>query len=123
MDVDLQSVFRQAGLEDRPFTAPWQAQAFSLALKLHQDGHFAWREWSECLGRELAMSSDQGHEDPGINDPNELYHLAWLRALESICREKGLLRGDELVARKQAWDDATRATEHGKPIELDRTAD
>jgi nitrile hydratase accessory protein len=117
VDADLQSLFRQAAAEQRPFTAPWQAQAFSLTLKLHQDGHFAWSEWSEYLGRELAESEYQVH------DPDELYHLAWLRALERMCRDKGLLRGDELAERKRAWDEAARTTEHGKPIELDRNAD
>jgi hypothetical protein len=37
--------------EDSPvFAAPWQAQAFAMALTLQQRGILAWAEWAEMLG-------------------------------------------------------------------------
>jgi hypothetical protein len=32
------------------FAEPWQAQAFALAVKLSEQGHFSWKEWAETLG-------------------------------------------------------------------------
>ena len=35
---------------DEPvFAAPWQAQAFALAVKLSEQGHFSWKEWAATL--------------------------------------------------------------------------
>lgn len=35
------------------FAEPWQAQAFALAVKLSEDGHFTWKEWAAALAAEL----------------------------------------------------------------------
>ena len=34
------------------FTEPWQAQAFALAVKLSEQGHFTWKEWATALAAE-----------------------------------------------------------------------
>ena len=31
------------------FAEPWQAQAFALAVKLSEQGHFTWKEWATAL--------------------------------------------------------------------------
>ena len=31
------------------FKAPWEAQAFALALTLHERGAFTWKEWAQTL--------------------------------------------------------------------------
>ena len=31
------------------FAEPWQAQAFALAVRLSEQGHFTWKEWAELL--------------------------------------------------------------------------
>ena len=31
------------------FAEPWQAQAFALAVKLSEPGHFTWKEWAAAL--------------------------------------------------------------------------
>ena len=90
------------------FAEPWQAEAFSLVISLHQRGLFAWGEWAECLGREIAAA------------PEREYYLSWLAALERIVVEKGLARAADLEARRAAWDRAARATPHGQPILLTR---
>jgi len=92
------------------FAEPWQAEAFSLTLSLHQRGVFTWTEWAETLGREIAAA------------PEEHYYLRWLAALERIVAEKGLASAAELESRRDAWDRAARATPHGQPIELPTTA-
>jgi nitrile hydratase accessory protein len=98
------------------FRAPWEAQAFALAVALHARGCFAWQEFADRLGTEIALASASGTPDDGSR-----YYEWWLGALEKLTAEKGLVTPAELRARKDAWDAAARATPHGKPIELRRT--
>jgi len=35
------------------FREPWEAQAFALALSLHERGVFAWNEWATALSAEI----------------------------------------------------------------------
>jgi hypothetical protein len=41
-----------------------------------------------------------------------------MTALERLALKKGLVAGRELDDRRIAWDEAAKATPHGKPIEL-----
>jgi nitrile hydratase accessory protein len=97
------------------FRAPWEAQAFGLALALHQRGAFTWREWTERLAAEIAATRARGEADDGTR-----YYEFWLAALERLAAERGLVGLDELARRKDEWDRAARATPHGQPIELSR---
>ncbi len=100
--------------EDGPvFAEPWQAQAFALAVKLHETGHFTWKEWSEALGAEIAAAEGRGAEDDGSR-----YYDHWLAALERLMAAKRLLEPAALRSRKEAWAQAYRTTPHGKPVEL-----
>ena len=104
----------QPAADNEPvFAEPWQAQAFALAVKLHEQGCFSWREWADCLAEEIAAAQKQGDPDLG-----NTYYLHWLRALERLVAAKGLLSTDELLERKNAWDQAARHTPHGQPIVL-----
>jgi nitrile hydratase accessory protein len=95
------------------FAEPWQAQAFALAVKLSEAGHFTWKEWAATLADELKNAADRGEPDDGSH-----YYDHWLAALEHLVTAKGLTDPAALVERKEAWADAYRHTPHGKPIEL-----
>ena len=95
------------------FAEPWQAQAFALAVKLSEQGHFTWKEWASALAEELQAAADRGEPDDGSH-----YYEHWLATLERLVTEKGLTDGAALVERKEAWAEAYRRTPHGKPIEL-----
>ena len=95
------------------FAEPWEAQAFALAVKLSQQGHFTWKEWASALAAELKAAADRGEPDDG----SRYYHY-WLAALEHLVTAKGLADPAALAARKEAWADAYRHTPHGKPVEL-----
>ena len=95
------------------FAEPWQAQAFALAVKLSEEGHFTWKEWAATLAGELEAAAKRGEPDDGSR-----YYDHWLAALEHLVQAKGLLDRTALVERKEAWADAYRHTPHGKPIEL-----
>ena len=100
--------------EDGPvFAEPWQAQAFALAVKLHEAGHFTWKEWSEALGAEIATARERGEPDDGSR-----YYDRWLATLERLMAAKGLLEPGARRHRKEAWAQAYRDTPHGKPVEL-----
>ncbi len=95
------------------FAEPWQAQAFAMAVKLSEQGHFTWKEWAAALAAELKAAEDRGEPDDGTR-----YYQHWLAALERLVTSKGLTDPAALQQRKEAWADAYRHTPHGKPVAL-----
>ncbi len=98
------------------FRAPWEAQAFAMAVALHDAGVFAWGEWAATLGDEIKKAQAAGDPDTG-----ETYYRHWLAALERIVAAKGLATPDALARTRDAWAHAASRTPHGQPIAL--TAD
>jgi high-affinity nickel-transport protein len=95
------------------FAEPWQAQAFALAVKLSEQGHFTWKEWAAALANELQAAARRGEPDDGSR-----YYEHWLAALETLVTAKGLADSNALRTRKEAWAAAYRNTSHGQPVEL-----
>ena len=95
------------------FREPWEAQAFSMALALHERGVFTWPEWAATLAGEIKRAQAAGDPDTG-----ETYYRHWLAALERLVTEKGIASTDTLTRYRDAWDHAADRTPHGKPIEL-----
>ena len=95
------------------FREPWQAQAFAMAVRLHEAGHFTWTEWAAALAEQIQKAQAAG--DPDLGDT---YYVHWLAALERLVAAKGLVSAEELADRKGAWAEAARTTPHGKSIEL-----
>lgn len=93
------------------FAEPWQAQAFALAVALHERGLFTWSEWAEALSREVSR--------PDAAPDGSDYYRHWLNALETLIAQKGVA-GTELVDGIAAsWQRAAHATPHGQPILLE----
>jgi nitrile hydratase accessory protein len=95
------------------FREPWEAQAFAMALALHDRGLFTWPEWAATLGEEIKRAQAAGDPDTG-----ETYYRHWLAALERIVAEKGVTTGAHLARHRDAWDRAADRTPHGAPIAL-----
>jgi nitrile hydratase accessory protein len=95
------------------FAEPWQAQAFALAVKLREQGHFTWKEWAATLAEELQAAADRGEPDDGSR-----YYEYWLAALERLVTSKKLTDPASLSTRKEEWADAYRHTPHGQPVRL-----
>ena len=95
------------------FAEPWQAQAFAMAVSLHQRGLFTWPEWAAALAVEIAAAQVRGDADQG-----DTYYQHWLAALERLVAAKGASTPAELVHYQQAWDHAADRTPHGQPIHL-----
>jgi nitrile hydratase accessory protein len=101
-------VHRDAPVEEPVFREPWEAQAFSMAVALHQRGLFTWKQWADTLAAVIA--------DP--QSSTLPYYEQWLAALERLVTEHDLVDETELAKRREAWRAAARATPHGQPIVL-----
>ena len=100
--------------DDGPvFREPWEAQAFAMALVLHERGLFTWSEWAATLAGEIARAQAGGDPDTG-----ETYYRHWLATLERLVAAKGVASSDTLHRYRDAWDHAADRTPHGSPIEL-----
>jgi nitrile hydratase accessory protein len=95
------------------FREPWEAQAFAMALALHERGVFSWTEWAAALARQIDAAQAAGDADLG-----DTYYRHWLAALEALVAEKGASSAVELERYRAAWDHAADRTPHGRPIEL-----
>ena len=92
------------------FEEPWQATAFALAVHLSERGAIPWSEWSAALGREIRAAGDAA--------PADRHFEHWLRALERLCAEKGIVEPAEIRTRQEEWRRAYLDTPHGEPVEL-----
>jgi nitrile hydratase accessory protein len=95
------------------FREPWEAQAFAMALTLHERGLFSWKEWAATLADEIKRAQAAGDPDTG-----ETYYRHWLAALERLVASKGVTTSEALHRYRDAWDHAADRTPHGKPIQL-----
>lgn len=93
------------------FAEPWEAQAFALAVKLSEAGHFTWTEWAAALGAELKAAAERGAPDDGSR-----YYQHWLAALERLVTERGLADREDLVARQRALGPGPSNPPHGEPV-------
>jgi len=105
------NIFTSKGHEDEhPFSEPWQAHAFAIVLKLHEQGLFTWGEWAETLGGFIKKA--------GPDDSADNYYHHWMAALEAIIEAKNITAAGELQSRRNQWERAAIATPHGQPITL-----
>ena len=95
------------------FREPWQAQAFAMALALHERGLFTWKEWAAALSAQIEAAQADG--DPDLGDT---YYQHWVAALEALVVAKQAGSDTELARLRAAWDHAADRTPHGEPIAL-----
>jgi nitrile hydratase accessory protein len=95
------------------FREPWEAQAFAMALALHEKGLFTWGEWAAMLGEAIKAAQAAGDPDTG-----DTYYRHWLATLERMAAEKSVSTRAELGSYRDAWERAAGRTPHGRPIEL-----
>lgn len=109
---DLPGIPRDA--EGPVFREPWEAQAFALAVKLHEGGAYTWAEWAAALSDEITAAQKSG--DPDLGDT---YYRHWMAALERLASEKGLAGTPDIDTRAEQWRRAYLATPHGQPVDLE----
>ena len=116
MSID-QAIAAVPGIPRSPegpvFREPWEAEAFAMAVALHERGLFAWSEWTAVLADEIKRAQAEGDPDAGAT-----YYRHWLAALERIVAEKGVTGVAALMRYRAAWEHAAERTPHGTPIVL-----
>ncbi len=89
------------------FDTPWEARAFGMAVVLHDNGLYKWREFSQGLAAEIA-AAEQHRIDSS-------YYERWLASLEKLVVAAGLMTPDELHARMAAYASGAQA-EHDENV-------
>src|SRR5260370_20015015 len=84
---------------------PWEAQAFAMAVALHERGLFAWSEWTAVLADEIKRAQAEGDPDTGAT-----YYRHWLAALERLVAAQGITDAAALARYPDAWDHAPDRT-------------
>ncbi len=104
---DLKSLPDMVLVGDEPiFNEPWEAQAFAMAVNLHQKGLFTWEEWAAALSSEIHSGTERE------------YYNHWLAALEKLVASKNLTSIEAIKTREKEWHAAAARTPHGEPILL-----
>ncbi len=76
---------------DRVFSAPWEARAFAIAVKLADAGLFTWGEFRDHLIEEVG-ESDNARKRGALGE--EHYYEHFLHALEHLLESKGISLSD-----------------------------
>ena len=100
---------------DVVFREPWEAHAFAMAVRLHEQGLFTWPQWAATLADEIDRAQTAGDPDTG-----DTYYHHWLAALERLVHEQGAASADEQERTRDAWRRAADRTPHGHPIALEQ---
>jgi nitrile hydratase accessory protein len=87
----LEALMMNAALDHREvvFGAPWEARAFAIALSLCESGRYAWDEFRRQL---IAEIGDAGPSSGA-------YYTQFVRALEKLLLERGLVDQAEIARR------------------------
>jgi nitrile hydratase accessory protein len=71
------------------FSAPWEARAFAMAVRLSESGICTWDEFRAHLITEIGKADKvRAH---GWVEPGDGYYTYFLRALENLLRKKGII--------------------------------
>ena len=73
------------------FEEPWEGRAFGIAVALNNRRVYPWRDFREHLVTQISSDENQGIEGR--------YYDQWLRAMEALLLEQGLVSPDELEQR------------------------
>ena len=89
------------------FAEPWQAQAFAMAVRLSEEGHFTWKEWAAALANELKVATSRREPDDGSRCGSR-----------APGHGQGLGRSGFATRAKGGLGRSVRAHPHGKPVEV-----
>ncbi len=90
------------------FEAPWESQAFGLAIALYERGHY---DWEEFRGR---LISEIGDWERFEEDEREVwdYYRRWLASFEALVKDRGLLSEQEIEERTSEFVSGARDDDH-----------
>ncbi len=90
------------------FEAPWESQAFGLAIALYERGYY---DWEEFRGR---LISEIGDWERAEEDEREVwdYYRRWLASFEALVKDRGLLSEQEIEERTSEFVSGARDDDH-----------
>ncbi len=90
------------------FEAPWESQAFGLAIALYERGHY---DWEEFRGRLISEIDDWERSE---EDEREVwdYYRRWLASFEALVKDRGLLSEQEIEERTSEFVSGARDDGH-----------
>jgi len=105
MKLNAQELLAGTPLEnDLTFSAPWEARAFAIAVRLSEAGVCSWDEFRAHLIAEIGKADRvRAH---GWSEDGDGYYVYFLRALENLLREKNLVDAPSLEAKMREITDA-----------------
>jgi nitrile hydratase accessory protein len=111
MTMKLEQLMSEIGRgDDATFSAPWEARAFAIAVQLTGSGVCTWDDFHRHLIREIGVA-DKARAHAWV-EPGEGYYTHFLRALEALLREKGLVDDGALKSRMDAITASGAADPH-----------
>ena len=89
------------------FASPWEARVFGLAVALHEQGAFEWKQFSQTLSEQIAQAEKAGE--------SSTYYERWLCALRVVTTSRDLLALQQIsdrTERVEKEDDHTHDHDH-----------
>ncbi|WP_017728922.1 nitrile hydratase accessory protein [Halalkalibacterium ligniniphilum] len=84
------------------FQDPWESLSFGMALALYEEKNFtSWDVFRDRLIQEIAMWEKENGEHK--DNPDWNYYEQWLKALESLVVETGMLDKCDVDARAKEF--------------------
>lgn len=90
------------------FAAPWESQAFGVALALHDAGRIDWEDFRQSLIAEIGEWEAAHPTGAGWS-----YYECWLRSLERVVSRTGLVGAGDLRARVAQLAARPEGHDHG----------
>jgi len=90
------------------FEAPWESQAFGMAIALHEQGHYDWEEFRQRLISEIGEWERSDQDERAVWD----YYRHWLASFEALIKDRGLLSEEEIEERTSEFVSGARDKHH-----------
>jgi nitrile hydratase accessory protein len=100
----------------QPFGQPWELRVFAMAVAAYHGGYYEWSEFQLSL-----ISSIRRWEAGEAGEPWS-YYEHWLRALETVLSDKGLLSEAAIDEETKTVLEITRQAKHEQKARRDPVA-
>jgi nitrile hydratase accessory protein len=90
------------------FEAPWESQAFGMAIALYEQGHYDWEEFRGRLISEIGDWERSEEDERAVWD----YYRHWLASFEALVKDRGLLSEEEIEERTSEFVSGARGDDH-----------
>ena len=90
------------------FEAPWESQAFGMAIALHEQGHYDWEEFRQRLISEIGEWERSDQDERAVWD----YYRHWLASFEALIKDRGLLSEEEIEERTSEFVSGAKDEHH-----------